>query len=234
MVEIVENFLSAQECRTLIENGANLDFSEATVGHGRLNHRYRSVKESQLLGETWAGVRQRIVSKIEQLYRIGLPAEQVEPYMRLLRYEVDDHYVSHNDSHLISFDGKEWRAKEMFRRDVSVVLYLNDDFDGGQIQFIHLDKTIQPKAGMLLLFPSGYQYEHRVFPVTKGVRYAVVSWLVSNPRIVEENELITDPIMISYYRTLNTAQVEQDQEDAQIAETAALRTALLARFKARG
>lgn len=61
-------------------------------------------------------------------------------------------------------------------RTVSAVLYLNDDYDGGQLVFSRLDDlTIKPETGDLVVFPSTYLYEHKSELITKGIKYCVVS-----------------------------------------------------------
>lgn len=44
----------------------------------------------------------------------------------------------------------------------SFSLYLNDDFEGGELEFQHLPIKIKPKAGMLVVIPGGSEYSHRV------------------------------------------------------------------------
>jgi hypothetical protein len=44
----------------------------------------------------------------------------------------------------------------------SFSLYLNDDFDGGELEFKNLPIKIKPKAGMLAVIPGGDEYSHRV------------------------------------------------------------------------
>jgi hypothetical protein len=48
---------------------------------------------------------------------------------------------------------------------ISFSLYLNDDFDGGELEFQHLPIKIKPKAGMLVGIPGGDKYGHRVTKV---------------------------------------------------------------------
>ena len=67
-------------------------------------------------------------------------------------------------------------------RKISMVLWLNDDFEGGEFEFhpSHLkDNIIKPSVGTIIMFPSWIM--HRVKPVTKGVRYNAVTWIVGNP-----------------------------------------------------
>ena len=60
-------------------------------------------------------------------------------------------------------------------RIVSAVLYLNSDYDGGQLRFTRLDNlTIKPEPGDLIVFPSSYLYMHESKPVLSGSKYSVV------------------------------------------------------------
>ena len=70
-------------------------------------------------------------------------------------------------------------------RKISMSIILNDNFEGGAFEFASYTKevcTITPikaTAGSVLVFPSGM--EHRVAPVTKGVRYSLVNWFLGPP-----------------------------------------------------
>jgi hypothetical protein len=41
-------------------------------------------------------------------------------------------------------------------RDFSGIIYLNDDYDGGELYFTALNTIIKPKTGMLLAFTAGF------------------------------------------------------------------------------
>lgn len=59
-------------------------------------------------------------------------------------------------------------------RIVSAVVYLNDNYDGGELNFSRLDGlTIKPKTGDILVFPSNYLYQHESKPVSRGTKYSV-------------------------------------------------------------
>jgi Rps23 Pro-64 3,4-dihydroxylase Tpa1-like proline 4-hydroxylase len=64
-----------------------------------------------------------------------------------------------------------------YHRRISTVYYMNDDYEGGEINFPRYQISYKPKAHELLVFPSFYTYNHSVNPVISGTRYAVVSWL---------------------------------------------------------
>ena len=58
-------------------------------------------------------------------------------------------------------------------RDIGVVLYLNDDFVGGQIYFPQHDYAIDIKRKMLAFFPGDQQHAHGVKRIEEGCRYTI-------------------------------------------------------------
>jgi Rps23 Pro-64 3,4-dihydroxylase Tpa1-like proline 4-hydroxylase len=61
-------------------------------------------------------------------------------------------------------------------RRISCLLYLNDDYEGGELYFPVQDLKIKPKAGDMILFPSGFEYPHASLPITKGTKLAITTW----------------------------------------------------------
>jgi hypothetical protein len=66
---------------------------------------------------------------------------------------------------------------------ISVLVYLNDEFEGGETYFPRMDGlSIKPKAGDIAVFPSTYIYEHASQDMISGVKYAVVIMTDYNDR----------------------------------------------------
>lgn len=62
-----------------------------------------------------------------------------------------------------------------YNTTVSAVIYINDDYEGGEIKFPRLDGyTLTPKIGDIAIFPSNYIYEHASLPMQSGTKYCVV------------------------------------------------------------
>jgi hypothetical protein len=57
---------------------------------------------------------------------------------------------------------------------VSAVVYLNDDYEGGELNFIRQELTIKPEAGDIILCPSNFVYEHASLEIKSGVKHCVV------------------------------------------------------------
>jgi predicted 2-oxoglutarate/Fe(II)-dependent dioxygenase YbiX len=84
----------------------------------------------------------------------------------ILKYENGTHYKQHHDCGGLHKD-----------RVVSILIYLNDDYVGGELEFPLFNVKYKPKAGDIILFPSNYTFSHIAHPVTEGTKYCVVSWM---------------------------------------------------------
>lgn len=82
----------------------------------------------------------------------------------MLEYEVGHYFNIHTD------------ADHNYQRVVSVVIFGNDDYEGGVLEFDKMGIVLEPKFGDILVFPSCYAYSHKVYPVTKGTKYSFVNW----------------------------------------------------------
>uniref|UniRef100_A0A8C8D545 procollagen-proline 3-dioxygenase n=1 Tax=Oncorhynchus tshawytscha TaxID=74940 RepID=A0A8C8D545_ONCTS len=89
-------------------------------------------------------------------------------------------------------------------RDYSAILYLNDDFEGGDFIFTELDaKTVtaevRPQCGRVVGFGAGEENPHGVRAVTKGQRCAVALWFTLDPKHEEKvTYLLVNPSGVKY------------------------------------
>ena len=107
---------------------------------------------------------------------------------QITRYKKGGFYNFHIDGlgdNLSSYDFPDRPFMNERVRKLSMSVILNDDFDGGEFEFASyknekcLITPLKPKLGDVIIFPS--IMEHRVAPVTKGVRYSLVNWFVGPP-----------------------------------------------------
>ncbi|MBA42140.1 MAG: hypothetical protein CMC69_02805 [Flavobacteriaceae bacterium] len=87
--------------------------------------------------------------------------------IQVLQYSENQKYNFHSDQHV------DKQAIE-YHRAISIVLYLNDGFEGGGTEFPYA--TFKPKAGYGLIFPSNWCYPHSGQVVTKGIKRVAVTW----------------------------------------------------------
>lgn len=61
-------------------------------------------------------------------------------------------------------------------RSMVWMFYLNDDFKGGETEFLYYHKRIVPKQGTLLIWPAGLTHAHRGGLVLEGIKYVITGW----------------------------------------------------------
>jgi len=57
------------------------------------------------------------------------------------------------------------------------VLYLNDDFTGGELWYPNLGVEYRPVAGDLIMHPGHREYSHGIRKVTEGIRVSAASFI---------------------------------------------------------
>lgn len=67
-------------------------------------------------------------------------------------------------------------------RDFSSIVYLNDDYEGGELYFTAQDRVLKPRRGMLVAFSAGYHHEHGVLKVTQGRRITMPAFYTFDER----------------------------------------------------
>jgi predicted 2-oxoglutarate/Fe(II)-dependent dioxygenase YbiX len=84
----------------------------------------------------------------------------------LMRYEPGGFYKEHVDHF------------EEAPRTLSMSIFLNDDFGGGNLTFFDGGFSVRPKPGRAVLFPANFLYPHQVTRVAGGRRYVIVTWFL--------------------------------------------------------
>lgn len=84
----------------------------------------------------------------------------------LLKYTEGGFYTEHVDSCINT------------PRTLSCSIILNDDYEGGNFEFFESEYKIKLSAGDAILFPSNFMFPHQITKITKGQRYAIITWIV--------------------------------------------------------
>jgi hypothetical protein len=164
-----------EEIEEEVKNSSSIHFEDATVYNGTRN----SIRTNSHLGVDAAASKNEffrnlnndyylIICAASEWYRnfygISETFNHVEGY-NLLRYQTGEEYKAH-------YDGNTLQG-----RSISPILYLNDDYEGGELEFVNFGLKIKPEAGSFFLFPANFPYSHIAHPVTEGTKYAIVTWL---------------------------------------------------------
>ena len=118
-----------------------------------------------------------------ELFRAAVRPKAMSPLL-ISRYEPGMEYGTHVDDALMGG----------MRTDVAFTLFLNDpaDYDGGDlvIESPAGEDAIKLEAGSMIVYEATTL--HRVAPVTRGMRDAVVGWARSYVRSASQRELLFD------------------------------------------
>ena len=92
----------------------------------------------------------------------------LDPLYNIYKFRHEDFMKEHHDS------GLSPKIK------MGAVLYLNDNFDGGELYYPKLDLQIKPIARSLVVHPAGMIYRHGVNKVLNGERFSLAGFVRIN------------------------------------------------------
>ena len=135
-------------------------------------------------GDLGQEIRDRLVASYRDTITpfFGQKLDWMEP-PAVLKYQPGGKYDAHADSEYWDPPNRRWVRS--IDRDLSLLIYLNDDYEGGSLYLPNFDVRIQPTRGMLIAFPSDHRFMHAAEPLVSGERFAVVCWATvkGSPRV---------------------------------------------------
>jgi prolyl 4-hydroxylase len=179
---LVKDVLTLDICQHLLEVAKTCEFNAAGILVNTVDNSVRQSDVIELGGSDplLHSTNQLLFSKLAivqtllfQTYGVKFP--YAEP-CSILRYRTGQFYKRHVDNILLSSRFQELE-EGIPTRDISVVGYLNDDFEGGETYFDRQNLEVRPEAGAILVFPAYFTHPHESRPVIKGEKYAFTSWL---------------------------------------------------------
>ena len=100
--------------------------------------------------------------------------ENIGDWLLVREYNTGSRMSAHNDAYsYVKKDGQH------VRRSLTAILYINDEYTGGEIDFVHDGICIKPQAGSMVVFPSDKQ--HEVLEILSGDRYMTQTYVYENP-----------------------------------------------------
>ena len=127
------------------------------------------------------GIENRLAAVLPQVF-VGAGALQSffevpdEQIIKEIGYDVD--YAMNWHYEVLDEDPEPFG--EHGRLTASFNVYINDNFDGGILEFRNKDYVINPEPGMLVNVPLYKEFEHRVTKVTNGNRHTLYGRCWSN------------------------------------------------------
>jgi hypothetical protein len=162
-IKLISNFLSNDEIKYLLNNvdeNRKVSFeSQKDDSDNAINwmHIYTGIEDR-------FDIRGRVGYEIVKAYNFNR-IKPKEPQLSVAKWETGTKLTLHVDDLGYVTDNH-----------IPTLIYLNDDYEGGEISFATHDITIKPKVGDLLIFPGNMHYAHEVKEVISGTRYTLPIW----------------------------------------------------------
>ena len=71
----------------------------------------------------------------------------------------------------------EYASKMKSNRLMAWTVYLNDNFEAGETEFLYQQYRYKPQKGDCLIWPAGYTHVHRGNPPINGDKYILTGWI---------------------------------------------------------
>ena len=199
----LRNSFNPEICKKIMEDVVKQAPAEkATHAHG---DGIDSIDEKRMSTVRWFvdhGFEQHLRQAVNLAnFNAGWKYDIIKPeILQFTEYAPKDHYDWHTDGTCDHHAARYWQETEQQQnlcetrdpellgtvRKISASVILNDDYEGGELEFVILNEKAQveitkitPEVGSVVVFPSFIM--HRVLPVTKGTRYSVVAWYGGPP-----------------------------------------------------
>lgn len=164
----VDGFLSNEELDVILYTAKNLDIwdpvgqdSQWTNRHTDDRKLFNSAPDIYRLIQD---IHKKLSIKISELYGVKVTSNGIT----IARWFPGNFQDPHSD--MLGFADNEMGS----------VVYLNEDYEGGQIYFPQHDLEIKPPAGSAIIFPGDEYYMHGVREIKSGIRYALpIFWKVT-------------------------------------------------------
>ena len=180
----IKNFLSDEESQKIVNFAKSIERWE-DGGSEFWNNRslnaqniYRDYDKE--IGELLYETKEKVKTAIQSLYGLN----QVYPdLMQIIRWfpgmeqppHADD-MTDHDDPELDWFKHREYGA----------IIYLNDDYEGGETYYPQHEKSISPEIGKLAVHPGTPDHMHGVTEIKNNIRYTIASFWTTDKEYADD------------------------------------------------
>lgn len=169
----IKSFLSPEELYAAVSLLGPLAEEDWSLVNDGLPENWQNKFYDHNNGALNGSIRKKMAEVLETL-----PDLQVIGYNRFLRQSPGQNMDAHIDERNDVNNGST--------REYAAVIYVNDDYEGGEIRYVNLDISVKPEAGSMLIFKTGPEYLHEVLQVRGDKpRYCLPGFFFSSWKDIE-------------------------------------------------
>lgn len=168
----IQNFISKSDAKMLVDFATGIDSweqSDLEFWNDRsLNAIYIYENHNKEIGKYLYDLRNKIADAIKNHYKL----DNVYPDLtQIIRWYPGQEQHPHADD-MTNVENTDW----FHHRHFGAILYLNDDYLGGETYYPDHGISIKPETGMLAIHPGDTNHMHGVTKIEGGTRYTVASF----------------------------------------------------------
>lgn len=181
-IRILDTFLSEQECSEIISYCIERNSFKQSMVYNLSDLKGKDMKNTNIYSKdrTSSNMALKGYGKLNELYHklclaFSCSRNQLEP-INCIRYEKNQQFKYHHDF-ILGGD-----------RIYTAVIYLNNDFNGGELRFPEIDMTYKSNTGSCIIFRNIDENQnvipesmHGSLPIVSGVKYAIPVFMHINP-----------------------------------------------------
>ena len=177
-----EKGFNPDTCKTILDTAAD-NFIDVGMNPVTASHSYKNMRTGNNFFDNQQFVYDLVwsfMTTANEQAEWDFEISSAESY-QISKYEVGDFHKQHIDG--VGTEGEKMidPTKENLHnkvRKLSMIVNLNDDFEGGDL-ILYNDGLIKQNKGCITFFPS--YLLHEITPVTKGTRYSLSMWFLGKP-----------------------------------------------------
>ena len=177
-IVIIENLLDKLDCIKLIDFIDSLEGQSLSINNGNNVECFIWNLDELLNDINYKSTVEDWITFLFQKFDYAMSSIQKE--YNFLKYDTDSGFhlrkiFGRTNCHVDSIS----TPQKGYGRCLSVIVALNDDFDGGEFFFKNHNVSKKLKQGSLIAFPPYWTHPHEVSSVGKGqFRYTVSTWML--------------------------------------------------------
>lgn len=172
----INNFLTQFECQNIIDYITKDDGKKYKFNN---NMYWKTLSEDEQENSKFKKIHEKINNYFKKKLNKEFHLENLELAHYIKDNECQYHYDTCNGyvNYCNQYDNKYGPRK------ISIIIYLNDDYIGGDTYFNKINKSIKPKTGKMIWFENYnnnsviYETEHCGNTVRNGKKYICVLWI---------------------------------------------------------
>lgn len=178
----VPNFLNSDECNIIISQCQN-KFIKSEVYKGAINEYDKSRESLQCWLDNNDPLIASISDRVAKLTNSNIEQQEI---LQVVKYNQNGYFNDHYDAcgRNTEFCKKMTENYKGKDRLYTVIIYLNDDYEGGETVFPNINKIIKPEKGKAVIFKNINNNGsiitdslHRGNPIINGTKYICNKWI---------------------------------------------------------